>query len=75
MYFNCTVNTAAVFHLPITELKCVNGDLGDYWQSEKGKHISFDQLTKRFLVILKQGFSAKDITLCNVIKKHYETQG
>lgn len=71
-YFNCTVNKAAVFHLPITELKWVNGDLGDYWQSEKGKHTSFDQLTKIFSVILKQGLSAKDLTMYTLINKHYK---
>lgn len=45
------------------------GIWGDYWQSEEKKHTTFDQLTKRFLVILKQGLSAKDITMYNVINK------
>lgn len=74
-YFNCAVNKAAVFHFPITELRWVNGDLGDYWPSEKGKHTSTNQLTKRVLITLKQGLSAKDIMIYNMINKHDKNQG
>lgn len=61
MYFNCIVNKAAVFYLPITELKWFNRDLGDYWQSVKGKDTTFDQLTKRYFIILNQGLFVEDI--------------
>lgn len=73
MYFNCTINKAAVSHFTITEFKWANGDLGDYWQSEKEKYTSFDELIKRFLVILEH-IIWEGLTMYNLINKHYKNQ-